>query len=209
MGGFGTSQVAAHTRRHVGRWPARATRHSRTSLARWPPRRPCLAPRVRALPEAAPVAVSTPAVDLHIEDLVQLGFNDDGALDVPGVGMPPATTSTAGPGGWGPRSSPATSTPSPARPSSATSATFAPGDTVRVRRSDGRVAVFIVYAVECYPWTTFHPEGVWVQSYRVAAGHLRRHRQGGDRTLPRQHRCRCVPDRGWLGLAGFPAIGEH
>ena len=115
-------------------------------------------PTTPSVPVAEPVSVSIPAIDVR-SDLLRLGLNDDGTLEVP----PLAADSKAG---W------YTGSPRPGEAGPAVilghvdSAEYGPGvffdlgalhpgDRVEVARADGTVAAFAVDRVVSYPKSDF------------------------------------------------------
>ncbi|MGY5883204.1 class F sortase [Modestobacter lacusdianchii] len=111
-----------------------------------------------AQPVAAPVAVSIPAIDVT-SDLLRLGLNDDGTVEVPPLGPDDQA-------GWYERG-PAPGAIGPAvllgHVDSAEHGPgvffdlggLQPGDEVRVDRADGTTAVFAVDRVETHPKDDF------------------------------------------------------
>ncbi|WP_299950976.1 class F sortase [uncultured Modestobacter sp.] len=119
---------------------------------------PSAAAETVAQPVAAPVAVSIPAIDVS-SDLLRLGLNDDGTVEVPPLGPDDQA-------GWYERG-PAPGAIGPAvllgHVDSAEHGPgvffdlggLQPGDEVRVDREDGTTAVFAVDRVETHPKDDF------------------------------------------------------
>ena len=110
---------------------------------------------------ARPVSLSIPAIDVHTR-LIRLGLTDQGALQVP------ASTSVAG---W------YTGSPPPGQTGSAIIAghidsyrgpgvffrlrLLRPGDRIYIRRADGTLAVFRIYAARMYAKDRFPTQQVY------------------------------------------------
>ncbi|WP_189935913.1 class F sortase [Streptomyces aurantiogriseus] len=126
-------------------------------------------PAVPQLPRAEPVSLRIPAIHVHAP-LTKLGLDATGALRPPPAGNP----SLAGwySGGTAPGSAgTALITGHVDMPTGSPGVFYelgalAKGDRIEIHRTDGRTAVFTVYAVEVYKKETFPDEKVYGSSAR-------------------------------------------
>lgn len=119
----------------------------------------------KELSRSVPVEVHAPAINLHTDQLLRLGLTPDGRLEVP------ENSDTVG---WYERG------PAPGQVGPAVLAghvdsddgpavfyrigALRPGNEVKVRRVDGKTAVYRVYAVESYPKSDFPTEKVYADT---------------------------------------------
>lgn len=155
-----TGPAAPRHRRHHDPTQAKGVSRSSTTTMRSTPN--VVGP---TLPASTPTSITIPSIDVH-SNLLKLGMNADGTIQVPPLGYTPATNEAA----W----FDASPTPGSLGPSiieghidsayQGPSVFFrlgalTPGDTVDVSLSDGTVAVFTVTGVREYPKASF-PTGV-------------------------------------------------
>lgn len=123
---------------------------------------PATGPIVR---EPLPVAVEIPAIDVHA-DLIGLGLNDDGSMEVPDFGLAGWYTEGPPPGVAGPAVIAAHVDSVDGPDVFYQLRNLDPGDTVDVHREDGSTATFVVEAVEQHPVDQLPGDRIWAASSR-------------------------------------------
>lgn len=115
--------------------------------------------------EPLPVAVEIPAIGVHAE-LVGLGLNDDGSMEVPDFGFAGWYVNGPVPGAIGPAVIAAHVDSIDGPDVFYALSVLEPGDAVHVHREDGSTASFVVQELERHPKDDLPGDRIWAASDR-------------------------------------------